>query len=266
MTPPDPARQAADPPSAALAHVGGLEASGPSSKLRMLRSLRFMSLRDIGLFRRSARTDQAVRTLQAEIGSRSAFESVYSTLDDPWASDDRRYRYQRLKYAGIIAALPPGRRYARTLDLGCGLGLLSRALAARSDEVLGFDIAQEAVDRARRRAADVANLRFERADFMDLPRSLDGQFDLVTLADTLYYLPSPITDDALKTAAAGVGRLLAPGGLCLLANHYVIAADPDSRLTRRIHLAFAWSARLRIVARRRRPFYLVDLLETGNSR
>lgn len=255
-----PIKLATEPSSATLARVGRLEASTCPSRLR------FMSIRDIGLFLRSARTDQAVRTLQAEIGSRGAFESVYGRLDDPWASDDRRYRYQRLKYAGIIAALPSGRRYGRTLDLGCGLGLLSRALAARSDEVLGLDIAQEAVDRARRRGTDVANLHFERADFMDLPSSLDGRFDLVALADTLYYLPSPITDDALKTAAARIGRLLAPGGLCLLANHYVIAADPDSRLTRRIHLAFTWSAGLRAVTRRRRPFYLVDLLEKESGR
>lgn len=238
---------------------------GSAARASRLRSLHFMSPRDIGLFLRSARTDQAVRALQAEVGSRSAFESVYGELDDPWASDDARYRYQRLKYAGIVAALPPGRRYGRTLDLGCGLGLLSQALAARSDDVLGLDIAQEAIDRARQRAAGLANVRFERADFMDLPPSMDGRFDLVALADTLYYLPSPISDDALKAAAARVGRLLAPGGMCLLANHYVVAGDPDSRLTRRIHLAFAWSAGLRAVARRRRPFYLVDLLEGTGS-
>ena len=147
MTPPGPIRPATGWPPETLAGVGELEASRRASRLR---SLSFMSLRDIGLFLRSARTDQAVRTLQAEIGSRGAFESVYGKLDDPWASDDRRYRYQRLKYAGIIAALPYGRRYGRALDLGCGLGLLSQALAARSDKVLGLDIAQEAVDRARR--------------------------------------------------------------------------------------------------------------------
>jgi hypothetical protein len=57
-----------------------------------------------------------------------------------------------------------------------------------------------------------------------------------------------------------IGRLLAPGGLCLLANHYFFAADPESRLSGRIHDAFAWSSSFALVSSHRRPFYLVSLL------
>lgn len=218
-----------------------------------------MSPRDIGLFLRSARTDAAIARTRGGTGEQAAFDAAYAT-GDPWASGDRRYLYQRRKYDVLAALLPPGRRFVRALDLGSGLGLLGRRIAERADEVLGLDISQGAVEQARSLHLDVANLRFERGDIRDLPASLDGSFDLVVLADTLYYLPPPLTDAALKAFALRSAALLAPGGLCLLANHFFVAADPDSRISRRIHRAFAWSPGFHVVSEHRRPFYLVSLL------
>jgi len=226
---------------------------------RRVRAALFMAPRDIGLFLRSARTDAAIARTRARVGEQGAFDAAYAT-GDPWASGDRRYLYQRRKYDVLAALLPPGRRFARALDLGTGLGLLGRRIAERADEVLGLDISLGAVERARALHRDVANLRFERGDVRDLPASLDGRFDLVVVVDTLYYLPPPLTDAALKALALRVAALLAPGGLCLLANHFFFAADPDSRLSRRIHCAFAWSPGFQIVSEHRRPFYLVSLL------
>ena len=145
------------------------------------------------------------------------------------------------------------------------LGLLGRRLAERADDVLGLDISQGAVERARALHLDVANLRFERGDVRDLPASLNGSFDLVVLVDVLYYLPPPLTNATLEALAMRAAALLAPGGLCLLANHSFFAADPDSRLSRRIHRAFARSPGFRVVSEHRRPFYLVSLLAVSTS-
>jgi hypothetical protein len=62
-----------------------------------------------------------------------------------------------------------------------------------------------------------------------------------------------------------IGGLLAPGGLCLLANHYFFAGDKDSRLTRRIHDAFAWSPSLDLVSTRWQPFYLTSILSRADA-
>ncbi|MBB6253559.1 class I SAM-dependent methyltransferase [Nitrospirillum iridis] len=225
------------------------------------RRARFMAPADIGLFLRSAKTDGAIGRWRGEVGQRAAFENAYGRFDDPWASGSDRYRYQGWKYDRIVDCLPAGRRFSRALDLGCGLGLLSTRLAARADAVVGMDIAQAAVDRAAIRSAAHGNVSFRQGDVLDLPRELDGQFDLVVIADTLYYLPPPLTPATLKGVAARVADLLAPGGVCLLANHYFFAADPDSRLSRRIHDAFTWSPRFHQVRESRRPFYLVSLLD-----
>jgi hypothetical protein len=51
----------------------------------------------------------------------------------------------------------------------------------------------------------------------------------VLLADTLYYL-SPLDDATLERMALRVADLLAPGGVCVLVNHYFFASIPIARL------------------------------------
>jgi SAM-dependent methyltransferase len=217
-----------------------------------------MTPRDIGLFLMSARTDAAIGRLRATKGARAAFEAVYSRWNDPWSSASPRYRYQRRKYEQVVGMLS-GRHFREALDLGCGLGLLAELLAPQVDELLGLDIAEAAIERARQRAAHLPNLCFEQADILDLPRTLDRSFDLVLLADTLYYL-SPLDEATLQRMALRVADLLVPGGLCVLVNHYFFAIDPDSRRSRRIHRAFSLSPRFHLDCEHRKPFYLVSLL------
>ncbi len=232
--------------------------ASPGLLRRVLDHPAFLLPRDFPLFLVGARTDAAIEHVRAQKGARAAFEAAYTRSDDPWASAAPRYRYQERKYEQLVALLPEG-RFGRTLDLGCGLGLLSARLAARSDEVLGIDVSSTALTLARVRAEGVGNLHFTQGDVLDLPDELDGRFDLVVLADIVYYL-APLTDDVLKTLGTRVARLLKPGGVCLLANHYFFAADRDSRLSARIRDAFAWSAGLSVLSQHRRAFFLATVL------
>ena len=241
-----------------------LTTQAPGIFQRILSHPVFILPRDFSLFLISARTDAAIERTRARSGARAAFEEAYTRSSDPWRSAAPRYRYQQLKYEQIMALLPAG-RFHRTLDLGCGLGLLSQRLARRSDTVLGLDFAEAAVGHARERAEGIANLSFEHADILDLPTSLDATFDLVVVADTLYYL-SPLSADLLKTLSARLAQLLAPGGTLVLANHFFFAADADSRLTRRIHDAFTWSPHLSVTGHHRRSFFLATLLKPRNAK
>ncbi len=218
----------------------------------------FLLPRDFRLFLLGARTDAAVERVRAVSGARAAFEQLYLASDDPWASAAPRFRYQQHKYEQIMALLPE-RRFRHSLDLGCGLGLLSRRLAARSDHVLGIDVADAALVHARRRHAAIANLSFAQGDLQHLATDLNGRFDLVVVADTLYYL-HPLDDELLKTLTARIATLLAPDGICLLANHFFFGADAESRVSRRIHDAFAWSSGLTVLHQYRRAFFLATLL------
>lgn len=219
--------------------------------------------RDFPLFLAGSRTDAFIDRARSTSGARAAFEAAYAESSDPWASATRRYRYQQRKYEQIMAMLPE-RRFVHALDLGCGLGLLSQLMTARADNVLGLDIASAAVERARQRGTAFVNLEFAQADLLDLPRSLDRRFDLVVIADTLYYL-QPLDDGLLKTLAARIADLLTLGGICILANHFFFAADSGSRVSRRIHNAFTWSPRFAVLSEHRRAFFVASVLseQTG---
>ena len=223
----------------------------------------FILPRDFTLFLVGARTDAAIRRARAVSGARAAFEAAYTRSDDPWASATPRYRYQQRKYEQIMALLPQ-RRFHHAIDLGCGLGLLSQRLAERSDAVLGIDVASAALEHARRRVAHIANLSFSQGDILNLPAELNGRFDLVMVADTLYYL-SPLGDDLLRTLSARLADLLMPGGICVLANHYFFAVDHDSKVSSRIHDAFAQSARFSALSHHRKAFFLVTVLAAQDA-
>lgn len=212
---------------------------------------------DIGLFLKSARTDAKIARLHRDEGGGAAFEAAYRESDDPWASASPRYRYQGLKYDRLVALLPR-KRFAHALDLGCGLGLLSQKLTQRAEHVLGIDIAPAAIENARHRGAAFDNLAFEAGDILNLSSSLDGKFDLVVVADVLYYL-SPLDEAALRAVVGRIADLLTPGGTCLLANHFFFAADPDSRVSRNIHRTFEACPRFAVTSEHRRAFFLATL-------
>ena len=117
---------------------------------------------------------------------RDYFDAIYQRDADPWNFATREYEHQ--KYAVTLDNLPR-ERYQNALELGCSIGVLTRMLAARTDSLLSVDAAQIAVDAARARCADLANVEIQRATLPDeLP---DGQFDLILMSEVGYYFALP---------------------------------------------------------------------------
>jgi trans-aconitate methyltransferase len=111
------------------------------------------------------------------------FDGLYEAKDDPW--DLATKWHDRRKYAVTVASLPR-EHYRRCYEPGASVGLLTRLLAARCDEVLATDAVDSAVEQARSLLADLPNVAVERAL---LPAEMpDGTFDLIVIGDLLYYL------------------------------------------------------------------------------
>jgi len=120
--------------------------------------------------------------------SRASFDAHYARKPEGWDFDGSWY--EQRKRAVTLAALPRA-RYRSALELGCATGVLTAALTERADTVTGTDLAEAAIEQARRRAPSA---RFERAAFPgEWPA---GRWDLVVLSEVGYYL-SP--DDLDRT-------------------------------------------------------------------
>lgn len=93
----------------------------------------------------------------------------------------------------------------RVLDLGCGDGFLPQVLAERSPGALlvGVDIAEADVERARARALPNAEFLVARAQALPLP---DASFDVVLSHMTLMLMHE------IEDVLAEVARVLRPGG------------------------------------------------------
>jgi SAM-dependent methyltransferase len=219
----------------------------------------FMGFSDIRFWIRSARSDAQLRRLRSEYGSTQSLDLLYGKRNDPWGLGSPQFRYQQIKYATMLSLLPD-RRYRRALDLGCGLGNFTRRLLNHADQVLGVDVSHVAIAQAARETEEQSNAQFRQGDVLNLSRDLDDGFDLVVIADVLYYL-SPLSEEVLHTVRDRVIQLLVPGGILLLVNHFTSALDPGSRWSPKIHRVFHSAPNAHTLHDSRRPFYLASVLE-----
>lgn len=122
------------------------------------------------------------------------FHDLYADSADPWNLAGSEY--ERRKYQATLAALPE-RRFRNGLEAGCAIGVLTRLLAQRVDNLLAVDLEEVALQQARAHCAGLDNVGFAR---MKLPGQWpDGAFDIIMISEVLYYLsPQDIAETAAK--------------------------------------------------------------------
>ena len=106
---------------------------------------------------------------------------------------------------GRVAELGLPERRDRALDFGCGVGRITRALAARFGEVVGLDASRTMVEHARRINEDVANASFLAGSLAELE---PGSFDLTWSVLVLQHLAPDEVEPAIERLVA----LVRPGG------------------------------------------------------
>jgi len=110
-------------------------------------------------------------------------------------------------------APPAGRR---VVDLGCGIGRVSLALAAEAAAVTGIDVSAGMVAAAQARSGS-ARATFVQGDGLGLPMIANGAADLLLAVDCWPFVVrgGPAATDAL---VAEIARVLAPGGDFIIFN------------------------------------------------
>lgn len=151
---------------------------------------------------------QFYSTLGSRLFSQRYFEYRYRRRIDPWSYETSPY--EQKKYQQTLEILPQ-RPYRRILEVGCSIGVFTArlALAKIAGEIVAIDVAETALQRARRRLAAHPNVKLQR---LDIRRdALAGTFDLIFCAEVLYYLGAEnisIVRDKLVKALEEEGHLV----------------------------------------------------------
>ena len=98
-------------------------------------------------------------------------------------------------------------RKARTVDIGCGGGILTETLARAGGDVVGIDLSQMSVEIARQHAITGGlSIDYRVQTVEELVQHEAGSYDIITCMEMLEHVPDPA---AVVDACA---RLLKPGG------------------------------------------------------
>lgn len=134
------------------------------------------------------------------------FEKMYQDEDkhcfDSWHQDDSRQLNRN-----IALSILKGWNFNTVLDVGCGKGALTHLLKKNNNRVLGIDISETAIEKAKARYPDIEFKKVDINDSSALDANLmvakggshDNYVDLVFTAETLSYLEN--WEDVVQTIA-----------------------------------------------------------------
>lgn len=137
-------------------------------------------------------------------------------LENPW----RRVYRDPQRTAGHCGLKPTD----IVLELGCGSGMLTGALAARCAKLIASDLHPDYLEQTRARTQGATNVRYLLADAHDLPLET-ATLDVVVLIATLTEVPRP------AEALLECRRVLKPGGRIVISEEMFAPEYVPARVT-----------------------------------
>jgi len=133
--------------------------------------------------------------------ARYATDILYSDTPLEYLSDKEEIYWGIQQYLKNCLKNEP-----KILEVGCGFGYLTYALAIAGYDVVGLDISQVAVDKAKRRYGN----KYICSDVQDYASKVGPQYDVIILTEVIEHIPD------VKSFLASLDLLLSPQGEIVL--------------------------------------------------
>ena len=161
--------------------------------------------------------DEQLKKMRSDWDARAKENARYyvATLKDDWtdeeffASGEQTVSEEILTdMVNICQGKDP--KQMRVIEIGCGAGRITRALARLFGEVHGVDVSGEMVEQARKALANTPNASVYQNNGMDLSVLPEGPYDFAFSTIVFQHIPSR---DVIYNYVREVNRLLRPGAL-----------------------------------------------------
>jgi predicted TPR repeat methyltransferase len=166
----------------------------------------------------------AAATSGQNVPSRASDDYVQDLFDSAAGSFDANLKQLGYRAPEIVATALAGSAtdpLPAVLDAGCGTGLCGPLIRAHSQKLVGVDLSQKMIDRARARGCYDELVTAELSAFM---RSRPNDFDAVICADTLVYF------GALDEPLSAARETLHPAALLIFTLEALSLDGADHRL------------------------------------
>lgn len=168
---------------------------------------------------------EGLRLWWAKRKNRRKMDRVFRRREDPFGYRDSPYEKARLD--AMERALGE-RQYRRALEIGCAEGDFTLRLAARAARVTALDVSTLAIERASRRLSTARGVELVAGDLREWTPAEPG-YDLIVLADVLYYLDKPGAREAFDGQFRRLAAWLEPEGRIILAHGFAGEAERAHR-------------------------------------
>ena len=149
-------------------------------------------------------------TAQASVNADQAEIDKFSALASRWWDPESEFKPLhainplRLEWIQECAGSLAGRK---VLDVGCGGGILSEAMARSGAEVTGIDLADKSLKIARLHGLESGvKVEYRKVPVEELAAEQPGQYDVVTCMEMLEHVPDP------ASIVRACSTLVKPGG------------------------------------------------------
>ncbi|RXH38186.1 nodulation methyltransferase NodS [Bradyrhizobium zhanjiangense] len=126
-------------------------------------------------------------------------------VDDPWRLYSSSFEQER--YAQMLRMSRCNGDVAHALEVGCAAGAFTDMLAPLCERLTVVDVMPQAIERARRRTRKWSHITWVTCDIQRF--STTEQFDLIVVAEVLYYLKDIVE---MHAAIRNLVSMLAPNG------------------------------------------------------